>query len=460
MGGVYGGSAPLGARAQPMVRRDPLLAACRGGAAESKATFAPRTLGRIRMPNRSPSKQRLEELIALARTYRGWSSKDLARELGRDTHHLVPNSGVPKLDIVVALAEALDWTVQDVVDDLYGNVPSATREKPTETWAELDRAAWEALQKGEYSKAASIARREFFAATNGQERAMACIRECGAWDGVGRYLVAMECCQRGLSHADRASGEAYSLRNNLANSHYLLGNFEEAAGIASRNADAIERGEYSFTDRDAALGFALYVRGSVVRASLAEGIKCASSEIAGARADLKRAAVLLRKSATEHDVDLYAEQAATCDGALLAATALAGDTSTDETIDQFLAFLDLVVDVGRLPTISAAETVGWWCVFGAEVAANQIRDQKRREQTIAIFTNKADEVASISSNWAHRERIWAMELLHRTSQLEQAAEPWVIDEDDARELSGAMARFPRFRKIGWQIFRSARIGGA
>jgi len=36
------------------------------------------------MANRSPSKQRLEELIALARTYRGWSNKNLAREFGRD----------------------------------------------------------------------------------------------------------------------------------------------------------------------------------------------------------------------------------------------------------------------------------------------------------------------------------------------------------------------------------------
>jgi len=119
------------------------------------------------MPYRSPSKQRLEELIALARTYRGWPSKDLARELGRYVHHLVPNSGVPKLDIVVALAEALDWTVQDVVDDLYGNVPSGVGEKPAETWVELDRAAWEAHAEGRYEEMLAIAKRELDAANGG-----------------------------------------------------------------------------------------------------------------------------------------------------------------------------------------------------------------------------------------------------------------------------------------------------
>ena len=64
------------------------------------------------------ARERLEELQALARTYRSWSMKELAAALGRQPGRLVPDSGMPKIDLVVALAKALDWPVEAVVDHL------------------------------------------------------------------------------------------------------------------------------------------------------------------------------------------------------------------------------------------------------------------------------------------------------------------------------------------------------
>jgi hypothetical protein len=61
---------------------------------------------------------RLEELQALARTYRNWSVKELAIALGRQPGRLVPESGMPKIDLVVALAKALDWPIEAVVEHL------------------------------------------------------------------------------------------------------------------------------------------------------------------------------------------------------------------------------------------------------------------------------------------------------------------------------------------------------
>ena len=54
------------------------------------------------------ARERLEELQALARTYRNWSVKELAQALGRQPGRLVPESGMPKIDLVVGLAKALD----------------------------------------------------------------------------------------------------------------------------------------------------------------------------------------------------------------------------------------------------------------------------------------------------------------------------------------------------------------
>ena len=49
----------------------------------------------------TPRRERLEELLKLAQLYRGWPVRRLAEELGRDPHNLVPDSGVPKIDLVM-----------------------------------------------------------------------------------------------------------------------------------------------------------------------------------------------------------------------------------------------------------------------------------------------------------------------------------------------------------------------
>ena len=64
------------------------------------------------------ARERLEELQALARTYRNWSVKELAIALGRQPGRLIPDSGMPKIDVVVGLAKALDWPIEAVVDHL------------------------------------------------------------------------------------------------------------------------------------------------------------------------------------------------------------------------------------------------------------------------------------------------------------------------------------------------------
>ena len=56
----------------------------------------------------------VEELVALAKIYRGWNRKQVARALRRDPSRLAPASGIPKLDWVVALATVLDWPVDEV----------------------------------------------------------------------------------------------------------------------------------------------------------------------------------------------------------------------------------------------------------------------------------------------------------------------------------------------------------
>ncbi len=80
---------------------------------------------------------------------------------------------------------------------------------------------------------------------------------------------------------------------------------------------------------------------------------------------------------------------------------------------------------------------------------------------MAIFTNKAMEIADRLENWSLRERAFQMDL-ERHERLEN--EPWVLDNEDVRILAGTMGRFPNFRATGWRILQEAKFldpqGGA
>ena len=64
-------------------------------------------------------KERLEQLLNLAQTYQGWNRRQLAKALGRDTTKLVPDSGLPKLDLLMQLAGVLDWPVAYVANHVW-----------------------------------------------------------------------------------------------------------------------------------------------------------------------------------------------------------------------------------------------------------------------------------------------------------------------------------------------------
>ena len=80
---------------------------------------------------------------------------------------------------------------------------------------------------------------------------------------------------------------------------------------------------------------------------------------------------------------------------------------------------------------------------------------------MAIFTNKAMEIADRLENWSLRERAFQMDL-ERHERLDN--EPWVLDNEEVRILAGTMGRFPNFRAAGWRILQEAKFldpqGGA
>lgn len=93
-------------------------------------------------------KERLNQVIDLARIYRGWTKGELANALGRDASNMMPESGNPKLDLVFGLAEVLDWPVGDVAESLCRQ--DEPRPGPGETFDSVNDESLAAHASGHY----------------------------------------------------------------------------------------------------------------------------------------------------------------------------------------------------------------------------------------------------------------------------------------------------------------------
>lgn len=121
-------------------------------------------------------RERLAKFIDLAKVYRGWSRGEVSRALGRDAGKLLPESGNPKLDLVVGLANALDWSVGDVVDGVW--TADDDREVKGD-YAALDASARAAHGEGKFRQMLDIAKQMERIANTPSERALAANRMAG-----------------------------------------------------------------------------------------------------------------------------------------------------------------------------------------------------------------------------------------------------------------------------------------
>ncbi|HMN97469.1 MAG TPA: hypothetical protein PKC43_13560 [Phycisphaerales bacterium] len=404
-----------------------------------------------------PRRDRLESVLTLAQVYRGWTLRSLAESLGRDPHKLVPESGIPKLDLVMRLAETLDWSIDDVAMDLCGRSPGAAPDAPLAMgdFRELDRAAFEAYGANRFREMLEIARQALAVASAPEERARALTRQLAALDGLGLYRQALDVAQRALRETEIPLEHHLSFRANLANAHYTIGNIYEAESLAGSLVEWFARNPLPSECSKSTRAFASYVRGSCHRVLAGLRVPQPDEHARWAERDLGRAERMLDEYAAESGHDLYAGYANVCRGGALEVAPLTGAAPPDAVLERFLSALDAVVDPSRMPRGAWLESWGWWCIFGCNVALRHVPDEARLQTLMAVFTNKADEVAEHLGNWALRERVWTLEL-ERRRRAGATTDVWVMDDDDVRVVAGTMARFPMFREVGWQVLRTAR----
>jgi len=402
------------------------------------------------MQTKDDRRERLARLIDLARAYRGWTRLEIAKKLDRDPGKLLPESGNPKLDLVASLADALDWPIGDVAEDLG---TTSIEDVPKQDFAVLDQAALSCHRAGDWRGMITAAKRMLLRADSPTQRALSCNRAAGGCDGLGLYNRALPFLQNGLVEPGLPEGLRLMLSVNLANAHYAMWHLVESRATSRDVLDVLaDREVHERRDR-VCRAFARYVRGSSARRMAQLDSKRAAVHAAAARPDVQEAMIEYEDLADTFGDDRYAALANTCRGALIEVDAMIGHITGVEAVERLQVALDRVIDVAAHAPGDWLESWGWWCIYGCNVTlrhlpANQV------SMMMAIFTNKAMEIADRLNNWSLRERAFSMEISRREHASE---EPWVLDLDEVRDLIGTMGRFPAFRDKGHHILRNARV---
>lgn len=406
-----------------------------------------------------PPRDRLRRLVDLARVYRRWSRQQVAEALGREASKVVPESGNPKLDLVMALSEAMDWDPGHVAQCVWHGHESADGGAAISgrTPDELETEATMAERSGQWSRLGRLARAMRSMAPDGATRAMASHLRATACAGDGRYADALRHAQAGMRERDAPARTQLLLMRDLAVAHDALGHLIESGAVATQIISAASAGPPLHETREwQALAF--WIRGNASRRRIDTDTARGQQHAADASADLHAAMAAYQAIAADIPGATAEAMAHRCAGALVECGSALGDLSPADGVLRIEQAIGAVVDVDDYPVGEWLESHGWWAVFGCAIALRGLSGAPL-QRAMAVFTNKAAEVAERVDSWTLRERAFSLEHLRRERASDEAGieHEWLLDRDELRMIAGAVGRFPCFRDIGMDILGAARI---
>ncbi|MEE2973491.1 MAG: hypothetical protein VX672_10220, partial [Planctomycetota bacterium] len=357
-------------------------------------------------------RRRLSRFVDLARVYRGWSRTELSRMLGRDPSKLVPESGNPKLDLIVGLADALDWNIGDVAESVWERDAEPGDAIDSGNFEALSAQAIESRHAGRFDEALAVTRRMRDVAENPRQHAITCLREGSIWDRRGRYARALECAQEGLSMNCSDIDIRTTLQGRLANAHYALWHLVEAKSVARDLIERLEEADLRDPVLRDNLAIGHYAYGHASRRLLESNDSEFDGHAEAALKHLRRAASIYLDLHRTRDRPTDLALARICSGGILEVESAVERRSATDALDEIFEELDLVVDLDTCPSIDLLEARGWWAIFGCNIALRHLPEAELH-RSMAVLTNKAMEIAERLGNWGLRERAFTLEHFRR-----------------------------------------------
>ena len=402
------------------------------------------------------SRKRLGCFVDFAGVYKGWSRQEVAEALGREASKVVPDSGNPKLDLLMALAAAMDWDPGQVARCVWeGGLRPEPPQHPARRYDELLVEASINEREEQWLHLAKLAGELHACALNGEQRAQASHLHSRAGIGEGRFREALRHAQAGLCETNSSEPLLMLLMRDLAQAHDALGHLVESGSIATEIIACLGAGPHSLEQREA-LADSFWLRGNSSRRRIDTDPDRAAQRAADASADLHAARHAYETLARETSGLRAQAMAHRCTGALVECDAAVGSLQPEEAVKRIEETLGMVVDVDEFPAGDWLESHGWWAVFGCAVALRGL-SAAPLQRAMAVFTNKAAEIAERVDSWTLRERAFSLEYLRRERATADAGVPaeWTLEQDELRTVIGAVGRFPAFSDIGLEILASA-----
>lgn len=420
-------------------------------------------------------RQRLHDLVDLARATRGLTRAALGTALKRDPTKIYPESGNPKTDFLVNLAGILEWPVGDVVEYIWDGSPGGAGPDPLHGEGvrreELDGLGFEDLfhraraehRDGRYRDMVETALAMYAIAESEDRRAFACAMEASAWDGLGRFTQEVDACRRGLARRGVSAYTRNILRADLANAWYCLWDLTPALGTATVLIEHYEHNPPTRQVDHKRPAFCRYVRGHTRRRLASTEADLALEHYRAAAEDLERARSQYEALAHELDDPSLLGIASTCAGGIEEARVELGELDPKQAVAHAVSLAETSRD-GKAGGLSSdktgdeVESIGWRCLFGANVCLRHLSGREL-QSSMDVLTSTAMAAADRLDNWAMRERAFTTKLkLHETlSQTTGLAFPLTIDTRQRALITQAMGRFPGFRATGWQLLGHAEV---
>ncbi|MCE2885597.1 MAG: hypothetical protein LW806_11960 [Planctomycetaceae bacterium] len=404
-------------------------------------------IGGLEAARESLARERLEELQALARTYRNWSVKELAHALGRQPGRLVPDSGMPKIDLVVGLAKALDWPVEAVVDHLIKPADDTHRAKTQDAPADYARLYNESLIKRlerDYAEAVRLAVRAHAAADTPTRSAAALILEAQAHEACGSYTESVRC----LRHAGRIDGVAVDWRmfgdSNLANMLFMQGQSTHALGIASSVLEYLGSLPETEAARSARVT-ASWARGHALRTSIPlSNFEQWRPLAESARQDFKtvREVTDALLSISGERRSHYGTMHASVEPVLLEVDALCEPESAEQIVRTLVS---MVRENGTLEP-GPGERKAWAAIALANTVKRFLDDELQRRGILEIASSTLRAHAVATSNWYFAHQHLEIEAERRRMFSGHGVAARALDALEAKLVAGVLGHIPAARR--------------
>ncbi|MGA1224743.1 MAG: hypothetical protein ACO31E_09275 [Phycisphaerales bacterium] len=405
-------------------------------------------LGGLEQAREIAARERLEELQALARTYRNWSVKELAHALGRQPGRLVPDSGMPKIDLVVGLAKALDWPVEAVVDHLMKPASSSrgavVQQDTAADYATLYNKSLEMRLARDYAEAIRLAVRAGAVADNPTRRAAALIIEAQAHESMGSFTESVRC----LGMATRFDGVEADWRlyvdAHLANMLFMQGHVTQALGVATSVLEYGEKLQPTVRTSTARM-LAHWSRANVLRSAIpSSGEIDAWRPLAeSARSDLHAARDLGNELMQDvSDKPIYFRNfVGSIEPLLLELDTICDSALTEQAMRTLIEMVRSTSD-GEL---GHGQRKAWAAVAIASIARRFVSDEMQRRGLLELASAALRSHAVATSNWYFAHRHLEIDAERRRSLSGNGVAPRALDAVEAKLVAGVLGQVPGSR---------------